>query len=188
MAVGMGEVHARAEKLSEMKNKELEKHLKENVVPVVLGQRKRIYIIDRHHLTLACWEADIEKVYCKVVADLSHLSSKDLWRKMTKSKWIYPYDQFGKGPHDILHMPEDVRGLANDPYRTLAWRVRKEGGFEKSPIPFAEFAWANYFRKTIKSFPNRDHIEEALIEALDACHSPKAKGLPGYKSHTSQKD
>lgn len=181
MALGMREVQVRAKKLKDMKSSELEDHLKDNVVPIILGKKKRIYIIDRHHLTRACWEAGIEKVHCELKADLSDLSSEDLWKTMNQAKWIYPFDQFGKGPHDIKHMPEDIRGMANDPYRSLAWYVRQEGGFDKVKVPFVEFQWANYFRKHVRTFPSRDHMDESIKEALIVSRRPEAKDLPGYK-------
>lgn len=181
MALGMKEVHVRAKKIKDMKDSERDKYLEDNAVPIVLGRKKRIYIIDRHHLARACWEADVEKVPCELKADLSHLSSIDLWKAMNQAKWIYPYDQFGQGPHDIKHLPEDIREMANDPYRSLAWFVRTEGGFDKVKTPFAEFAWADYFRKKLKTFPNKDHFEEALEEAFQIAHHLGAKDLPGYK-------
>lgn len=182
MALGMREVQIRAKRLKDMKDSEREKYLQDNPAPIVVGKKKRLYLIDRHHLARACWEAGIEKLYCEIRADLSDLSSEDLWKVMSSSKWIHPFDQFGNGPHDIRHMPEDIRGMANDPYRSLSWFVRTEGGFEKTRIPFAEFQWANYFRKYVKTFPNKDHFEEALKEALDLAKHNNAKDLPGFKS------
>jgi hypothetical protein len=45
---------------------------------------------------------------------------------------VYPYCQFGEGPRKPLYLPRDIRGLADDPYRSLAWFVRKAGGFDPS--------------------------------------------------------
>ena len=94
---------------------------------------------------------------------------------------FYDRDQFGVGPHDPNHLPEDVRSLADDPFRSVAWQVRKRGGYDKSSLPFAEFKWAQYFREHIKTYPTRADFEQAVIEALAIAHAPGAKNLPGYK-------
>ena len=59
-------------------------------------------------------------------ADFTHLSFPNLWKTMHDSHWIFTHDQFGNGPHDPIHLPEDIRGLSDDPYRSLAWHIRKE--------------------------------------------------------------
>jgi len=93
---------------------------------------------------------------------------------------FYDRDQFGSGPHDPNHLPEDVRGLADDPYRSLASAVRKRGGYEKTSVPFAEFRWAAFFRERLKTYPTRAGFEKAVDEALTIAHDAAAKGLPGY--------
>ncbi len=65
---------------------------------------------------------------------------------MLKNRTSYPYCQFGQGPRKEYYLPNDIRGLADDPYRSLAWFVRKAGAFENSEKNFAEFTWANFFR------------------------------------------
>jgi hypothetical protein len=148
---------------------------------VVAGPRSRTFLVDHHHLVRACWESGIKDVPVDVKADLSALSFPQLWERLVKSNWIFPYDQWGNGPHDPIQLPESVRCMADDPYRSLAWRVREEGGFEKVDIPFAEFQWAIFFRKEIKKHPVFDHFEEAVKEALSLCRYPSARGLPGFK-------
>lgn len=180
MALGMKEVEYRVRKISGMKGKELEKYLHERRVPVVFGAHSRVYIVDHHHLVRSCWEAGLEDVPVEKKADLSHLPLKELWDIMHGSHWIYPFDQLGNGPHDPIHLPENVRGLADDPFRSLAWIVREKGGFEKSEVPFAEFHWAGFFRKSLRLHPVADHPEETLKEAMELAKSPLAKHLPGY--------
>jgi hypothetical protein len=49
----------------------------------------------------------------------------------------------GRGPLDVEQLPQKVTGLTDDPYRSLAWAVRKRGGFQKTTASFSEFQWAN---------------------------------------------
>ena len=180
MALGMKEVEHRVNIIRGLKKEELQDYLHVRKVPVVLAPKGRIYLVDRHHLVRACWEASVTEVTTDVIADLSAHSFDDLWAKMKESNWIFPFDQFGGGPHDPIHLPENVRGMADDPYRSLAWMVRDKGGFQKSPQPFAEFHWANYLRKHMRLHPAFDNIHEAITEALHLCRHPQANHLPGF--------
>jgi hypothetical protein len=179
-AVGMAEVKHRIEKISGLEHGQLHDYVHEHKVPVVLGPKGRMYLVDHHHLVRACWEARHFEVPVHVVADLSKHSLHEFWKQMERSSWLHLYDQLGNGPHDPVHLPDSIRGVADDPYRSLAWLVRERGGFEKSAVPFSEFSWAQYFRTALKAHPAFDSIDEALTEALRVSHLPAAKHLPGY--------
>ncbi|MBI3558496.1 MAG: hypothetical protein HY074_19675 [Deltaproteobacteria bacterium] len=119
-ALGMREVAKKVEKISGMKEKQIEDYLDEHPVPVVLSPHKHFYMIDHHHLVRACWESGVKKVLTKLQADLSHLTNEEYWKVMLQSHWAYLYDQLGNGPHAPLKLREDIRCLADDPYRSLS--------------------------------------------------------------------
>ena len=48
-------------------------------------------------------------------------------------------------------LPRRLQDLPDDPYRTLAWLVRKNEGFCKSSQEFAEFTWADWMRNQGKT-------------------------------------
>jgi hypothetical protein len=179
-ALGMREVEQKVEKLKKMSATELDAYQHEHRVPVVQAVGGDLYLIDHHHLVRACWEAHITHVRVELKADLSHLGDQKFWEHMTEQGWVYLHDQFGKGPHAPQLLPIDVRGLADDPFRSLAWLVREHKGFNKSERPFCEFSWANFLRQHLDTHPGRLGFEEALRHALDLCHRPEAKKLPGY--------
>ena len=179
MALGMKEVDYRVKKINNMKDKVLEDYLQERRVPIILGPKARVYLVDHHHLARSCWEVGVKEIPVEVKADLSHLSYEELWKVMQTSHWIYPFDQLGGGPHDPINLPENIKGLADDPYRSLSWMVREKGGYEKSEKPFSEFHWANFFRKNMRLHPVFDHLDTALDEALRLAKSEKAQHLPG---------
>jgi hypothetical protein len=180
IALGMKEVESKVKRLAALKPHELEDYLRDHPVPYVKSPHGELYIIDHHHLVRACWESGIEKVVLELKADLSHMRPEDFWKFMSDSHWIHPYDQFGNGPHSPELLPQNIRGLADDPYRSLAWTIREKGGFKKSEHPFCEFHWADYFRKHIKLGFSRKDFDTAIEEALHACRRPEAKKLPGY--------
>lgn len=183
LAYGMLEVQAKVQELRKMRGGKLKKFLKDNAVNVVIGPDGTTFIVDGHHRVSACWIAEIKKIYIEIKHDYSksHLSYKEFWKEMHKNRWCHLYDQFGDGPRCPLYLPQDIRGMADDPYRALAWLVKESGGFEDSSDPFANFKWAGYFRKH-KLLDNQFEIkmEAAVKKALKFCHSRGAKRLPGY--------
>lgn len=184
-AVGMLEVESRVHKIRGLKGHELEKYLDERPVPIVLCRNGETHIIDRHHLVRACWEAGVEKVKTETKADFSHLEDGHFWAEMARLKWARLHDQFGKGPHEPHLLPLDVRGMADDLYRSLAWAVREAGAFEKQTIPFCEFHWADFFRARLRIPRTTDGLKQATVDALKLAASPDAKHLPGYKGKSS---
>ena len=180
MALGLNEVEYRVKKLRDMKAGERDTYLHDRRVPIVIGDRSRIYIVDHHHLVRSCWEVGLEEVPVEQKADLSHLSRKEFWIAMHASHWIYPFDQFGSGPHDPELLPENIKGLADDPFRSLAWIVRENGGYQKTGIPFSEFQWAHFFRKNMKIHPVAESFTEAVKEAMKLARSQLASHLPGH--------
>lgn len=179
-AVGMFEVEKKTKKLLALKGKELEEYLESHPVPVVLCPDGQCHVIDHHHLVRAAWEAGIEKVVTRVEEDLSHLDGESFWKEMAKRKWVHLFDQFGEGPRQPLQLPLNVRGLADDLYRSIAWAVREQGGFEKTDAPFCEFHWADFFRGKIQVERTEEGFKKAVERALKLARSDEAKHLPGY--------
>jgi len=156
-------------------------------VPYVMRKGKR-RPIDHHHETRAAWQAGLDHVYAYSAVDkkeqerLDKMADAEFWAEMKRRGWFYDKDQFGDGPRSPDQLPEDTRGHADDPFRSLAGAVRNRGGYDKSATPFAEFEWANFLRKRLKTYPRGDaDFEKAVKEALALARSPEAKGLPGYK-------
>lgn len=181
IAVGMVEVQTRVDHLNSLSGHDLKKYLEARPVPVVAGPGGELYMVDHHHLARAAWEAGIKKLPVEQKADYSHLTPEQFWAKMHAESLVYPYDQYGAGPHPVGTLPSDVRGLADDPYRSLAWRVRDQGGYDKTGKPFAEFKWAEFFRKNLPLPNMNDRFDDAVEKALELARTPAAKDLPGYK-------
>ena len=179
-AVGMREVETKTAKLRKLGHSDRQDYLRSHPVPLVIAPGGEKFLIDHHHLVRAAWEAGVEEVIIEIKADLSKLSETQFWAHMEHEGWVYLHDQFGKGPHSPELLPDDVRGLADDPFRSLAWALRDKKGFDKSPTPFCEFRWAEFLRKHTACSPRKIGFDNALNEALKLCHKPEAKVLPGY--------
>ncbi|RZA07910.1 MAG: chromosome partitioning protein ParB [Proteobacteria bacterium] len=182
-AIGMLEVDEKIAIVEKYSRGELRKWVKENPVPVVISPQGEPFIVDHHHFLTVCYHLGLKKVKVEVVKDLSRskMSYADFWKWMFKNRSAYPFCQFGEGPRKALYLPHDIRGLADDPYRSLAWFVRKAGAFENSEKNFAEFTWANFFRqkKLLDRYGLRG-MPDALLKAAKLAQSSQAKHLPGY--------
>jgi hypothetical protein len=185
---GMIEVLGKADDLRGMKAKDADKWLREKAVPYVTDYKGRKRPVDHHHESRAAWETGREEVYTRryfddeLHAQIKALNRDEFYAVTRAMGLFYDRDQFGAGPHDPNHLPEDVRGLADDPYRSLAGEVRKRGGYEKTAVPFAEFKWANFFRERLKTYPTKADFDKAVAEAMRLVADPAAKDLPGYKT------
>ncbi|MFL9912393.1 ParB-like protein [Paraburkholderia sp. RL17-337-BIB-A] len=149
-------------------------------IPTVIGEHDRHYVIDHHHLARALWDGGITKAFATVVADLSRLPEGKFWDTVIERRWVHPYDERG-----ILRamsaIPDEVSGLTDDPYRSLAAFVRDAGGYVKTPEPFAEFQWAEFYRTRIPTWTNEFQFNAAVEQGVHLASSPDARTLPGFK-------
>lgn len=122
-------------------------------MPVIIGWDDGFYATDHHHLTRALLDsslsADEKIVYLTIQQDLSHLNEADFWTNMVKEGYTWLNDENGRAPVSPFHLADDMNGLRNDYYRSLSYFVRTYGGYAKSNSSYAEFVWANWFRKML---------------------------------------
>lgn len=186
-AVGMEEVRRRFGHVLHMKAAKQERYLREREVPVVVGPGGEPYIIDHHHLARILWDSGLRStVYAIVRANWRGLSLPAFWKRMQENGWVYPYDADGKGPRPHADLPRTIGELRDDPYRSLAWMVREQGGYAKTEEPFAEFRWANFFRTRISAKDVVKDPEAATRTALGLAASQEAADLPGYLARPSK--
>ncbi len=211
-AVGMDEVALKANGIKLKKKKKLQEYLYLRPAPVVIGQGG-FYLLDHHHLARALWvaageknAADLTKTNARVVVKVTEnwqfiKSAKRFWKAMNKSDWVYPFDHGGGGPLNVNRLKKNIQDMCNDPYRSLAWYVRKRFGYFKdgsNPI-FAEFMWANFFRTRVglgEQLWDPDSemtLDKLLLEELESqeraeaidyavalARSQQASHLPGF--------
>ena len=79
ITVGMREVKEKQKRWREMKDKKGSKFLGTHMIPVILGPKKRHYVIDHHHLARALHEEGVKNVMVTVVSNLSMLDNDAFW-------------------------------------------------------------------------------------------------------------
>lgn len=183
-AVGMRAVAAKRRRLAS-KGRKLVAFLRERPIPAVLGPRKALYIVDRHHMTAALLQSGVDHAFAHVIGDLSHLTTDNFWFEMVAEGWAHPFSVTGaRVSHRCI--PTSIADLRADPYRDIAWSVREAGGFAKSWVAYSEFRWANFFRTSIDPRVVAADYDRAVSIALRLARSSSASHLPGYLGRGSE--
>lgn len=180
VAVGMRAVEVKRRKIERHteSSRKLRRFLEKRPIPAVLGPGEDYYIIDHHHLSLALWQNEVDEVFVRVVGDLSDMARRIFFQTMASLGWLHAYDAHGRKICPT-RLPASLDKLQSDRYRDLAWSVREAGGFKKTPVPFSEFAWANFFRDHIPGTLLADRFEIAHEQAMRLAASRHARHLPG---------
>jgi hypothetical protein len=179
MTVGLREVENKRRQWAAIREEKGADFLGHHMVPVVLGYKQRLYLVDHHHLALALHEEGVKHVLTSIVADLSHLGRQEFWSVMDHRNFVYPFDVDGVR-HPIEDLPKRIVDLKNDPFRALAGAVREAGGFAKIEAPFSEFLWADFLRRRVAGKKLRHSFEDAVEEAMQLARSRDARHLPGW--------
>ncbi|SCK12921.1 ParB-like protein [Vogesella sp. LIG4] len=181
LTVGMIEVHDKKKHLAALKAAEQLEFMRAHPIPAVLGAGGELYITDHHHLGRAAFEAGVDSGFFEVEADFSHLSGDAFWLAMDNKHWVHPLDENGVR-HVYACIPRHLEKLVDDVYRSLAGYVRNAGGYDKTPTAFAEFVWADFFRRNLPLEEVQADFAAAVKAALPLAGSELARGMPGFKS------
>ena len=180
LTVGMIEVHDKKKHLVSLKAEEQRGFMQAHPMPAVIGPQGKLYITDHHHLGRAALEAGVTAGFFLVEADLSSCGLDDFWKEMDKNLWVHPLDENGVR-HYYSAIPMHLEKLVDDAYRSLAGYVRNAGGYDKTPTAFAEFVWADFFRRSIPIEDLKADFQAAVKTALPLAQSHLAKGMPGFR-------
>ena len=148
ITVGMREVEGKRKRWHLKNEQQRSGFFGKHMIPVILGPKKRHYIIDHHHLARALHDEQVPQVLVSIVADLSRLEKSAFWTFLDSRGWTHPYDADGRR-RVFGDIPKSVTQLLDDPFRSLAGELRRAGGFAKDTTPFSEFLWADFLRRRI---------------------------------------
>ncbi len=179
LTVGMIVVQDKRKHLAGMSAADQQGYMKAHPMPAVVGPQGKLYISDHHHLGRGALEAGVPTGFLLVEADLSKCGLESFWKEMNESLWVHPLDENGVR-HNYSMIPDKLSKLVDDVYRSLAGYVRDAGGFDKTPTAFAEFIWADFFRRNIAVETVRSDFQTAVRAALSLAQSKWAKNIPGY--------
>jgi hypothetical protein len=179
MTVGLREVKEKRKRFREQKAQKQREMIGHHMIPAVRGPDKRFYVVDHHHLARALHDEGIADILVTVIGDLTMVDRDAFWGVMDNKRWVYPYDAKGER-RPFKALPKSVKDLKDDPYRSLAGELRRQGGFAKDTTPFSEFLWADFLRRQISRKTVEDHFLKALEKAKELAKTHNAIYLPGW--------
>ena len=183
MCVGLAEVRSRQLDFSEESGDQRRRYLRSKPVPLVRNSSGLFWMMDRHHRLRGLIELAPESIAFGYIA--LEVSSDDrtlVLEELERRGWLYLHDGRGLGPSPATALPSTLHGLQDDPYRSLVWKLKKEGCIEPEPlIPFHEFRWGAWLRS--RSLPpfSSTHLDSALPAARALVGSRAASHLAGWK-------
>ncbi|BCG80341.1 ParB-like protein [Mesorhizobium sp. 113-3-3] len=185
ITVGMREVALKRQMIREQDaKKKTGAFLGKHMVPVVLGPKNRNYVTDHHHLARALLEEGVKDVLVTVISDLSALDKDAFLFVLDNRGWMHPFDENGRR-RDYSAIPKTIGELIDDPYRSMAGELRRQGGFAKDTTPFSEFIWADFLRRRIDRNAIAKNFDKAMKEALSLAKGKDADYLPGWCGPTT---
>jgi len=180
LTVGMIVVQDKKKHLEALNSADRQSFMKAHPMPAVVGPQGTLYITDHHHLGRAALDAKVASGFFLVEADLSKCTLDAFWKEMNENQWVHPLDENGVR-HFYARIPNCLDKLVDDVYRSLAGYVRDAGGFEKTPTAFAEFIWADFFRRNIAIETVHSDFSTAVHAGMSLAQSKWAKHIPGFK-------
>jgi hypothetical protein len=184
ITVGMREVAMKRQMIRSQSATQTGMFLGDHMIPVVLGPKKRNYVFDHHHLARALIEEGIKDVLVTVTSDLSVLDKDAFFVVLDNRGWMHPFDETGKRrAYDAI--PKTMGELVDDPFRSLAGELRRQGGFAKDTTPFSEFLWADFLRRRIDRDLVTEAFAKAMKQALTLAKGKDADYLPGWCGPTA---
>ncbi|MGQ3674085.1 ParB-like protein [Xanthobacter sp. TB0139] len=179
LTLGMAEVRRRAQAMNKLAPGDLKALLLNKAIPHVLGPERQIYMVDHHHLCRALLEIGREKVILGAqLADLSALNQQEFWLQMEARNFCWPIDVNGdRRPYSRI--PDHVRDLTDNPWRTLARSVRGQA-YTNEDTPFQEFKWGDYYRSFMSRRLLECDVALATEMAVKLSQIDEAQDLPGY--------
>ncbi len=179
MTVGMREVSEKRQAWRQHDATKRLEFLRAHMIPTILGPGREHFVIDHHHLARALYDEGQKEVFVTVIIDLSKLDEGAFWTVLDFRAWAHPYDARGRR-REFADLPKSIKGLKDDPFRSLAGELRRVGGYAKDTTPFSEFLWADFLRRRIKPKAVEKDFSTALEKALEFAKSPEAEYLPGW--------
>jgi hypothetical protein len=183
LCIGLAEVRSRQVDFSADSQSQRQRYLRGKPVPLVRSAEGRHWMVDRHHRLRALVELEPQaEAFGYVVLDLASADRAHVLHELQQRGWLYLYDGRGLGPLPPSALPERLLDLQDDPYRSLVWKLKKEGWIDPAPlIPFHEFRWGAWLRRRPLPPFSSARLEPALPVARALVRSRAAAHLAGWR-------
>ena len=180
--VGLAEVKSRQLDFRGKSPNDQKKYLKGKPVPLVRNRSGSLWMIDRHHRLRALLDLDQDATtYGYLIENCPAEDDLESLRLLADRGWLYLYNGRGHGPLLPQGLPKSLLKLEDDPYRSLAWKLKSEGLIRPEPlIPYHEFRWGTWLRSRALPPFSSHCLEPALPAARSLVRSNAASHLAGW--------
>lgn len=181
--VGLAEIRQRMADFRGEASGERRRYLRGKPVPLVRAADGGLWMVDRHHRLRALLELDPHATAFGYVAlQVASAERSVVLAELESRGWLYLHDGRGRGPWPSEELPTSLLGLEDDPYRSLAWKLKQEGVIAAAPlIPFHEFRWGAWLRRRQLPPFHSLRLEPALPAARALARSRAAAELAGWR-------
>lgn len=182
LCVGLAEVRSRQSDFRAENRSERRHYLGSKPVPLVRSAAGEVWMVDRHHRLRALLELLPEATAFGYVAlEVPSHDRAEVLAALHRRGWLYLHDGRGLGPLPPTALPASLLGLEDDPYRSLVWKLKREGVVEAAPlIPFHEFRWGAWLRSRALPPFTSACLDPALPAARALARSRAASHLAGW--------
>ena len=182
LCVGMAEIRSRQLDFAADDAKQRRRYLKRKPTPLVRSASGELWMVDRHHRLRALLELDPNATaFGYVVLQLEVSERHAVLEHLHQRGWLYLYDGRGLGPLHPTALPSSLSGTQDDPYRSLVWKLKREGLVAAAPlIPFHEFRWGAWLRSRNLPPFSSERLDPALPAARALVRSQAASHLAGW--------
>ena len=182
LCVGMAEIESRQKDFAQDDPAEQRHYLRRKPTPLVRSASGELWMLDRHHRLRALLELDPQAVAFGYVALQLEVSEHHaVLDQLHHRGWLYLYDGRGLGPLDPTALPVSLKDTQDDPYRSLVWKLKREGAIAAAPlIPFHEFRWGAWLRSRQLPPFSSQKLDPALPAARALARSRAASHLAGW--------
>ena len=182
LCVGMAEIRSRQLDFAADDAKQRRRYLKRKPTPLVRSAAGELWMVDRHHRLRALLELDPNATaFGYVVLQLEVSDRHAVLEQLHQRGWLYLYDGRGLGPLHPTALPSSLSGTQDDPYRSLVWKLKREGLVAAAPlIPFHEFRWGAWLRSRNLPPFSSERLDPALPAARALVRSQAASHLAGW--------
>ena len=182
LCVGMAEIRSRQLDFAKDDPSEQRHYLRRKPTPLVRSSAGEVWMVDRHHRLRALMELDPGgTAFGYVALQLETSDRSAVLEQLHRRGWLYLYDGRGLGPLPPAALPLQLTGTQDDPYRSLVWKLKREGVVRAAPlIPFHECRWGAWLRsRTLPPFSS-ERLDPALPSARALARSAAASNLAGW--------
>ena len=175
-----------------LNSRELSEWIESKPLRVIAVSDEDLRLIDGHHMArilhlLGKQEAKVIVYFDEAFLELSE---DEIWNLFKQNGWIHLRDRDRNSihPHEI---PRFIGDLNDDPFRSLAWMLKKLKAFKKTGVSFQEFIWADFLHKEFAEqglefdFSSREGYRNALKQSVEIiAQKSEDLELPGKRSLT----